>query len=220
VHGESTADGTPGVYGSAGEGIGVRGSSATGTGVYATSTSSYGIYAVSTSGDAGYFGGDVEVVGDMTVIGNCCAAGAATSRIDHPLDPTNKYLSHSLVESPDMKTVYDGNATTDEKGEVTVQLPDWFEALNRDFRYQLTIVGDQFAQARVSSKIKDNRFTIKTDKPNIEVSWQVTGIRQDPYANAHRTPVEQGKPADEVGKYLHPEEYGQLTLSSPAPPTP
>jgi hypothetical protein len=67
----------------------------------------------------------------------------------------------------------------------------------------------QFAQAIVSEKMKDNHFVIKTDKPNVEVSWQVTGIRQDGYANAHRTPVEEDKPQSEQGKYLHPTELGQ-----------
>jgi hypothetical protein len=124
------------------------------------------------------------------------------------LDPANKYLYHSFVESPDMMDIYNGNVTTDASGEAIVTLPDWFQPLNRDFRYQLTPIG-QFAQAMVSSEIKDNTFVIKTDKPNVKVSWQVTGIRQDPYANAHRIPVEQDKPANEQGKYLYPKEYGQ-----------
>jgi hypothetical protein len=128
--------------------------------------------------------------------------------IDHPLDPANMYLNHAAVESPDMMTIHNGNVTTDVNGNATVTLPTYFEALNRDFRYQLTVVG-QFAQAIVASKIKDNRFTIKTDKPHVEVSWQVTGIRQDAYANAHRTMVEEAKPATERGFYLHPLEHGQ-----------
>jgi hypothetical protein len=79
--------------------------------------------------------------------------------------------------------------------------------LNRDFRYQLTVIG-QFAQAIVARKITNHSFTIKTDKPNVEVSWQVTGIRQDAWANAHRIPVEQVKPESERGSYLHPELFG------------
>jgi hypothetical protein len=92
-------------------------------------------------------------------------------------------------------------------GDAIVELPDWFETLNRDFRYQLTVIGE-FAQAIVSGKIANHRFAIKTDKPNVEVSWQVTGIRQDPWANAHRIPVEEIKPERERGLYLHPELYG------------
>ncbi len=42
----------------------------------------------------------------------------------------------------------------------------------------------------------------------MKVSWQVTGIRKDPYANANRIPVEQQKPEDQLGKYLHPQAHG------------
>ena len=42
----------------------------------------------------------------------------------------------------------------------------------------------------------------------MEVSWQVTGIRQDAWANAHRIPVEVEKPERERGYYIHPELYG------------
>ncbi|SRR5712691_11927476 len=87
-------------------------------------------------------------------------------------------------------------------------LPPYFEAVNCNFRYQLTVIG-QFAQAIVASEMQDNRFTIKTDKPNVKVSWQVTGIRHDAYSQAHIVPVEQDKPASERGYYLDPEAHGQ-----------
>ena len=145
--------------------------------------------------------------GDGSNGGNLSKSGGSF-KIDHPLDPANKYISHSFVESPDMKNVYDETAITDSTGTATVTLPDWFEALNRDFRYQLTVIG-QFAQAIVAGEIQNNQFTIRTDKPSVKVSWQVTGIRQDPWANAHRIPVEEEKPEIERNYYLHPELYGQ-----------
>jgi hypothetical protein len=200
VWGDSTSG--VGVYGSSTNNYGVYGSTPNGTGVYGSSTNGYGVYGYSENSQAGHFQGNVQVTGNLS-------KGGGSFKIDHPLDPENKYLYHSFVESPDMMNVYNGNVTTDANGDATIQLPEWFEALNRDFRYQLTIMGDQFAQARVSSKVKDNTFSIKTDKPNVEVSWQVTGIRQDPYANANRIPVEEDKPANEKGKYLHPTEWGQ-----------
>jgi hypothetical protein len=147
-----------------------------------------------------------DFVGNVNVSGNVSKQGGSF-KIDHPLDPSNKYLYHSFVESPDMKNIYDGTVTTDAQGNAAVDLPDWFETLNRDFRYQLTVIG-QFAQAIVASKIQNNRFTIKTDKPSVEVSWQVTGIRQDAWANAHRIPVEEEKNSRERGHYIHPELYG------------
>src|SRR5262249_8777565 len=157
----------------------------------------------SPSGYAGSFQGNVSVTGTLS-------KGGGSFKIDHPLDPENKFLYHSFVESPDMMNIYNGNITTDARGEAEVALPDWFEALNRDFRYQLTVLDQtQFAQARVAHKIYKARFTIKTDRPNVEVSWQVTGIRQDAFANAHRIPVEENKRADERGLYLYPKERGQ-----------
>jgi hypothetical protein len=148
----------------------------------------------------------VRIHGNLQVDGTV-SKGAGSFQIDHPLDPANKYLYHSFVESPDMMNVYNGNVITNNRGVATVVLPDYFEALNRDFRYQLTVIG-QFAQAIVGKKIGHNRFVIRTSKPNVEVSWQVTGIRQDTYANAHRIQVEEEKPPQEQGHYLHPELFG------------
>jgi hypothetical protein len=148
-----------------------------------------------------------EFIGNIDVSGNVLKSGDST-RIDHPLDPANKVLSHSSVESPDMMNIYDGNVITDATGYAEIKLPDYFEALNKDFRYQLTVIG-QFAQAIVEKKIQDNRFAIRTDKPNVEVSWLVTGIRQDAWANAHRVEVEKVKTDKERGKYLAPELFGQ-----------
>ena len=150
-------------------------------------------------------GSGVNVVGTLS-------KGGGSFKIDHPLDPANKYLYHSFVESPDMKNIYDGTITTDSAGLATVTLPDWFEALNRDFRYQLTVIG-QFAQAIVASEISSNQFGIRTDKPNVKVSWQVTGIRQDAFANANRIPVEVEKDPADRGRYLYPEAIGAPTSS-------
>ena len=146
--------------------------------------------------------------GNLHVSGTL-SKGAGSFKIDHPLDPRNKYLYHSFVESPDMKNIYDGVVTTDDKGYATVILPDWFEALNRDFRYQLTIVdeagGEDFARAKVVKGMADNKFTIRTSVPKATVSWQVTGIRKDAFAEAHRIPVEQNKSEAEQGACLHAE---------------
>jgi hypothetical protein len=128
-------------------------------------------------------------------------------KIDHPQDPANKYLVHASVESSEMLNIYSGNVTTNGEGNATVQMPKWFAALNTDFRYQLTPIG-QFAQAIVATEINNNRFTIRTDKPNVKVSWQVTGVRQDAFAKAHPMVVEQAKEAGLRGYYLHPELFG------------
>ncbi len=189
-------------------------SSGTGTnrGVYGYAyggSSNYGVYGVASGGAtnyAGYFSGNAHVTGTLS-------KGGGAFKIDHPLDPENKYLLHSFVESPDMMNIYNGNVVTDGRGYATVSLPEWFEALNRDFRYQLTVVDDgdsaDFVQAKVVSKVQGNQFTLRTSRPRVEVSWQVTGIRRDPFANANRIPVEVDKRPDERGLYLHPEAWGQ-----------
>lgn len=158
--------------------------------------------------------GNVDVLGTLS-------KGGGSFKIDHPLDPANKYLYHSFVESPDMMNIYNGNVTTDASGEAEVVLPEWFETLNRDFRYQLTVIG-QFAQAIVAGKVANHQFVIKTDRPNVEVSWQVTGIRQDSFANAHRIPVETEKAPADRGHYLYPElvgapETARIGYMAPAP---
>jgi hypothetical protein len=218
-----------GVIGDSSTGIGVRGFSGTGVGVLGDSSDrgvigtlgrspcpgtyavggcagsviGYGVYGKSTT-YAGYFQGNVNVTGTLT-------KGAGAFRIDHPLDPERRYLQHSFVESPEMKNVYDGIATTDSRGFATVRMPSWFQALNRSFRYQLTILGHARwgTQARVWDEIAHNRFTIRTNRPRVRVSWQVTGVRHDPYANAHRIPVVVPKAQADQGTYLHPELYGK-----------
>ena len=171
----------------------------------------YGVYGkASGSGTlyAGYFDGNVHVQGDIFYSGTCTQAGKSVTKIDNPKDPENKYLVHSFVGSPDMMNIYNGNVTTDSKGFATVKMPNYFDSLNKDFRYQLTVIGS-FAQAIIYKKISNNQFEIQTNKPNVEVSWQVTGIRNDPYAVKHPVNAEEEKVDNEKGFYLHPELYGQ-----------
>jgi hypothetical protein len=169
-------------------------------GVYIDGAGDDGVYVKNTVGLAGEFHGAVYVGGLLTKAGG-------GFKIDHPLAPDSKYLNHSFVESPDMMNVYNGNVTTDDDGYATVGLPDYFEALNKDYRYQLTVIGT-FAQAIIAQEIEDDQFVIQTDQPNVKVSWQVTGIRHDPWAEANQIPVEEDKPSEEQDTYLHPEVYG------------
>ncbi len=150
------------------------------------------------SGFAGLFVGRVAVVGALYKSGG-------GFRVDHPLDPQNKYLYHSFVESPEMLNVYSGTVTTDKEGNARVALPDYFEALNNDFRYQLTAIG-QFARLTVSEEISQNSFGIRSDVPHVKVCWQVSGVRRDAWAQANRIPVEEDKL--DKGTFLHPELFG------------
>jgi hypothetical protein len=96
-----------------------------------------------------------------------------------PLDPGNKYLRHSFVESPEMKNVYDGIAVCDAKGEAVVKLPAWLGSLNSDFRYQLTAIGKAAPNLFIAAPIKGNRFKIGGGASKLKVSWQVTGVRSN-----------------------------------------
>ncbi|HWN96114.1 MAG TPA: hypothetical protein VNT99_13835, partial [Methylomirabilota bacterium] len=197
VYGDSNHPLGSGVYGTAaGGGIGVSGVVPVGV------SESVGVYGIAGAGSwAGYFNGLVHASA-------LSVSGSKDFKIDHPLDPANKYLVHSCIESPDRMNIYNGNATTSGDGEAVVELPGYFSALNSDFRYQLTVLG-QFAQAIIANEIENNRFTIKTDKPNVKVSWQVTGVRQDAYARAHPMVVEPEKSPAHKGLYLAPELFGQ-----------
>jgi hypothetical protein len=168
----------------------------------------FGVWGRSASGVAGQFDGNVNVTGTLSKAGG-------SFKIDHPMDPSNKYLYHSFVESPDMKNIYDGVAKLDIQGEAVVQLPAWFGALNKEFRYQLTCIGG-FAPVYIAEEISENHFKIAGGNAGMKVSWMVTGVRQDAWANAHRIPVEEEKPVQERGYYLHPELYGQPLQKSTA----
>ncbi|MEQ1935319.1 MAG: hypothetical protein ABL962_15780, partial [Fimbriimonadaceae bacterium] len=138
-------------------------------------------------------------------IGATLTAGAKFFLIDDPRDPYNATLRHACVESDEYKNVYDGVVTTDAKGYATITLPDWFDAINEKFRYQLTVLddSDEFVLSKVTSKIADNQFTIRTSHPRVEVSWQVTGVRKDAFVKANPMKVEEAKSKAQKGMLLH-----------------
>jgi hypothetical protein len=177
-------------------------------GVYA-SGQGYGVYATSPfigiraagGGWAGYFAGNIYVNGN-------CTGCLGTYQIDDPVDPANKYLNEAGVASSEMLDLYTGHVTLDANGEAWVDMPTWFQSLNEDFDYQLTCVGG-YAQVYVAQEIENNRFKIAGGTPGLKVSWQVTGTRKDPYAQANPIQPEQDKTGDDKGKYVHPGLYGQ-----------
>jgi len=199
VYGNSTS--FTAVAGVSATGFGVDGYSINSVGINGNSVNGNGVAGGSTNGFAGYFYGKVTVTGALS-------KGGGSFKIDHPLDPAHKYLYHSFVESPDMLNIYNGNVVLDANGEAVVELPTWFEALNRDFRYQLTAIGQASPDLFIAEEIANNRFKIAGGKADQRVSWLVTGIRQDAWANANRVQVEEDKIEAEQGKYLHPEAFG------------
>lgn len=147
----------------------------------------------------------------LTVNGDFNATGNKQFQIDHPLDPANYFLNHFCTEGPEPYNLYRGNVVTDQKGFAVVELPAYFDRINRDFHYQLTVIdeGDDFVFAKVAHEIHNNQFTIRTSKPNVKVSWTVTAVRNDAWVQMNGFSDEEPKPADLKGKFYVPEFYGQ-----------
>lgn len=155
---------------------------------------SQGAYPINISTTTTFTGSVIEN-STLSVTGTV-GKGSGFFVIDHPLDPKNKLLYHSFVESPDAKNLYDGIATLDGKGEAAIQLPAYFSALNRDFRYQLKPIGSPMPQLYIKETITKNRFVIGGGAPNGRVSWQVSGTRHDAFIRANPIRVEVNKGPD------------------------
>jgi hypothetical protein len=200
-----------GVYGLSTNGNGVWGHSPLGAGLVGISGSNAGVHAHSQTGPAGRFHGDIDVSGKVF-------SGSKPFRIDHPLDPENKYLIHVAVESPQMKNVYDGVAELEDDGAAWVELPEYFEELNRDFCYQLSAIGAPAPSLYIAEEVSENRFKIAGGESGTKVSWQITGIRKDRWASANPIEVEQEKSDEERGRYLYPELYNEPEERGIRPP--
>lgn len=133
---------------------------------------------------AGRFQGNVHVDGIVF-------KSASLFSIDHPLDPKRKVLNHACVEAPEYKTFYDGTATLDRRGQATVKLPRWFDALNQKLRYQLTAIAAPAPELHVGREASARSFVIAGGQPGQKVCWQVTGVRRDAWAKANPMRVEQ-----------------------------
>jgi len=160
-------------------------------------------------------------IGAITIPGDLYVGGTKNFRIDHPLDPANKFLFHAAIESSEVLNLYSGNVALDASGEAVVKLPDWFEIINKDFRYQLTSIGAPGRDLYIAEEVSGGRFKIAGGKPGGKVSWQVSGVRNDAWEKAHPMVVEADKGAQR-GQYLTPELYGapetaRMGYMAPAP---
>jgi len=186
--------------GTGGYGIGVWGSQdGSGWGVYGTSVSGIGVYGYA-SATSGY---------GVYSWGRFAATGTKSFQIDHPLRPETHYLNHFCTEGPEPMNAYSGVVTLDARGEAWVQLPDYFEAINRDPRYTLTPIGAAMPNLHVAVEIQGNRFKIAGGVPGKKVSWEVKAIRNDLWVQRYGYQTEQEKEDAIKGKYLNPELYGQ-----------
>jgi hypothetical protein len=198
VFGESASQNGSGVFGQAtatsGAAWGVVGV------IYSTASSAYGVYGSEPSGGAGHA---------VYASGTLAATGTKSFQIDHPLSPETHYLNHFCAEGPEPMNAYSGVVTLDARGEAWVQLPDYFEAINRDPRYTLTPIGAAMPNLHVAVKIQNNRFKIAGGAPGKEVSWRIEAVRNDLWVQRYGYQTEQEKEDAIKGKYLSPELYGQ-----------
>ena len=208
-------------------GIGVEGVGFNGVSGQTNYTLGYGVFGQNfnvtgpTTADAAGVGG----VGLFGVVGqssnpnigaglgsydNIVAVGTKNFRIDHPLDPENKYLNHFSIESNEVLNIYRGTVTCDANGTAEVVLPEYVSAINIDFSYQLTPIG-AYAGLFIQQKMANGRFVIAGAQPGMEVSWQLTGRRNDAYLQKYpeAATVETPKAEADRGLYLRPELYNQ-----------
>jgi hypothetical protein len=189
-----------GVFGESSSGYGVHGRSDSGDGVFgeASAANKSGVYAVNTNpaGYAGYFSGNVQINGNLNV------SGTKNFYVDHPFEP-GRVLVHAAMESSEVLNVYSGNVVLDNGGTAEVELPAWFEAINVDFRYQLTAVGAAAPGLHVAVEVAENRFRIAGGPAGLKVSWEVTAVRNDRFMREH--PFEAAREAlEERGTHLAP----------------
>ncbi|MBM3318542.1 MAG: hypothetical protein FJY75_11890, partial [Candidatus Eisenbacteria bacterium] len=154
---------------------------------------------------AGGFSGDVYVLGWLSKWGGYFL-------IDHPLDPANKLLRHSFVESPENLLIYRGRARLDASGEAAIALPEYFAALTREDEATvgLSCVGASFLTG-YEWESDYGSFRVFGD-PGREVSWAVYADRDDPVIRRLARPVEEEKGRErgycDRGELLNPTAYG------------
>jgi hypothetical protein len=158
--------------------------------------------------------GPVTISGPVNISGNVTKS-SGNFMIDHPLDPENKLLFHSFVESDQMMNLYSGKVVLDESGQAEIQLPEWFSALNAEVLYQLTPIGKPAPGLFVSRELENGLFAIAGGQPGQKVSWQLTGVRQDAYAKTHPMQVEVEKAPEKKGSYVNPSAYPNQPSGQP-----
>lgn len=185
---------------------------------FESSGPTYGIYGVTAFANPDAW--SVWALGDLG------ASGFKGFRIDHPEEPSNKYLQHYAAESPEVLNIYSGKVTLDSKGEATVEMPSYFARVNRDPRYSLTPLGASMPNLHIAEEISEAALTaaarmppgqpgpivafrVAGGVPGKRVSWEVKAVRNDRYSQERPARVEVDKIGIEAGRYLHPELYGR-----------
>ncbi|WP_136054360.1 hypothetical protein [Microbacterium sp. K24] len=126
------------------------------------------------AGNAVLINNDTDIRGILLTDG-LDVDGPKNFRIAHPTKP-GFWLRHGSTESPVSGTEYKGRLKLDAAGEGIVELPPYFEALNKpDGRtVQLTAIGRPFPVG--ADDVADGQVKVYGD-PNREVFWHVMAER-------------------------------------------
>ncbi len=109
---------------------------------------------------------------DLSAIGTV-SANIKNFRIPHPLKPDH-FLLHGSTESPVSGVEYWGDATLPETGQLTVILPDYFEALTKPNGRVPLVAARGFVADW--GDVEDGCFTV-SGKPGGRFSWLVKAER-------------------------------------------
>jgi len=97
--------------------------------------------------------------------------------IDHPDDPSNKYLIHVCLEGPEAAVYYRGKGEITNNASVDIKLPEYVKNLATDFTIQITAVYDGNVKVYNFDEIQNNAFTVYGE--NGKFHWLVIGKRFD-----------------------------------------
>ncbi len=181
-------------------GASVHSTSGFGIRVDTANKDSYGVYSTAPTGGNG---------NAIFASGTFAASGTKALKIDHPDDPENKYLQQFCAEGDTPQLQYRGVVKLDASGAATVQLPAYFDKINRDPIYQLTAIGAAMPNLHVSHEEVDNQFQIAGGKAGAKVCWLVIGIRNDRFMQKYGAAAELDKSDENKGTYLMPELYNK-----------
>jgi hypothetical protein len=130
------------------------------------------------------------------------STGALVFTMDHPSNPNKEILNQYAMGSNEAILFYRGTVILGADGRASVDLPDYFDRINRNPMIQLTGVGSSEV-VYVAEDVKGNSFVVG-GKPGIKVYWTVTAERKDIHAEIARTltPVKQPKTGDLINHSL------------------
>jgi len=115
------------------------------------------------------------------IISGQLKAQTKSFKIDHPLDPQNKYLEHGSLEGPEHGIYQRGRGSG--YGPVTINLPSYFTALSED-SYSIVVTSRNNTQLYVTNS-NPNSFTVSRIGPfnfikkYIEFDYLIIGERND-----------------------------------------